>query len=100
MSSIKVIHGNQDEKTVKSGFHRNFIMLVLQENNFDKVTVDRLLARIETMKADNPELWKAKTTCNFVEMRNPVSAHEYEITWDREVIELSGTLLRSKMIED
>ena len=63
---IQGIHGNQHESTVKSGFHQDFAMLVLQDNAMDKVTVDQWLDRIETMKADNPDLWSAKTTHNFV----------------------------------
>lgn len=63
---IRGIHGNQDEKAVKSGFHPDFTMLVLQNNAIDKVAVDEWLDRIETMKADNPELWRAKTTHDFL----------------------------------
>ena len=63
---IQGIHGNQDGKTVRSGFHQDFAMLVLQNNTIDKFTVDEWLDRIETMKADNPELWNAETTHNFV----------------------------------
>lgn len=59
---IQGIHKNQDEKAVKSGFHQDFNMLVLQDNAIDKVTVDKWLGRIETMKEDNPELWNAETT--------------------------------------
>ena len=63
---IQGIHGSQDEETIRSGFHPDFAMLVLQDNIIDKVTIDKWLDRIETMKADNPELWSAKTTHNFV----------------------------------
>jgi hypothetical protein len=62
---IRGIHGNQDERTVKSGFHQDFAMLVLQDDAIDKVGVDEWLARIETMKAENPELWSAETTYIF-----------------------------------
>ena len=62
---IQGIHGNQDEETVKSGFHQDFAMLVLQDDTIDKVSVDEWLDRIETMKAENPELWSAETTHNF-----------------------------------
>lgn len=62
---IQGIHGNQDVQTVKGGFHQDFAMLVLQQDTIDKVTVDQWLDRIETMKADNPEMWSAKTTHNF-----------------------------------
>lgn len=63
---IKGIHGNQDEKTVKSGFHKDFAMLVLKDMSLEKVNVDQWLQRIEEMKKENPELWKAKTTHNFL----------------------------------
>lgn len=63
---IQGIHGDQDESTVKSGFHQDFAMLVQQDNTMDKVTVDQWLGRIETMKADNPDLWSARTIHNFV----------------------------------
>ena len=63
---IQGIHGNQDGKTVRSGFHQDFAMLVLQNNTIDKFTVDEWLDRIETMKADSPELWNAETTHSFV----------------------------------
>jgi hypothetical protein len=62
---IQGIHGNQDEEAVKSGFHQDFAMLVLQDDTIDKVSVDEWLDRIETMKAENPELWSAETTHNF-----------------------------------
>ena len=62
---IQGIHGNQDEEAVKSGFHQDFAMLVLQDDTIDKVGVDEWLDRIETMKAENPELWSAETTHNF-----------------------------------
>jgi hypothetical protein len=63
---VKGIHGNQDQKTVKSGFHKDFAMLVLKENTIEKVAVDEWLNRVEKMKEENPELWNAKTTHNFV----------------------------------
>lgn len=62
---IQGIHRDQDEETVKSGFHQDFAMLVLQNDTIDKVTVDEWLDRIETMKKENPELWNAETTHSF-----------------------------------
>jgi hypothetical protein len=62
---VQGIHGNQNETTVRSGFHQDFAMLVLQDNALEKVTVEEWLRRIEGMKADNPELWSAETTHNF-----------------------------------
>ncbi len=63
---IRGIHGNQDEETVRSGFHHDFAMLVLKDNTIEKVTVEEWLDRIEGMKADNPELWAAETTHDFL----------------------------------
>ena len=62
---IQGIHGNQDENIVKSGFHQEFNMLVLQENTIEKFAVDEWLKRIEKMKAENPKLWEAETTYDF-----------------------------------
>jgi hypothetical protein len=62
---IEGIHGSQDEDTVKSGFHKDFAMLVLHEDGLEKVDVDEWLRRLETMKADNPDLWSAETRHEF-----------------------------------
>lgn len=58
---IQGIHGNQDEATVKSGFHPEFAMLVRKDNTIEKVTVDEWLARVEVMKTENPEMWASPT---------------------------------------
>jgi hypothetical protein len=65
-SYIDGIHKTQDEKLIGKGFHKDFNMLVLQKNNIEKVDIEGWLKRIEKMKLDNPELWKAKTTCKFI----------------------------------
>lgn len=62
---IQGIHGKQHEGTVRSGFHQDFAMLVLQDGALDKVDIEEWLRRIERMKADNPDLWSAETTHNF-----------------------------------
>jgi hypothetical protein len=62
---IQGIFANQDEETVKSSFHRDFAMLVLQDNALEKVMVDEWLARVEVMKAENPDLWEAETRHTF-----------------------------------
>ena len=58
---VQGIHETQDEATVRSGFHQDFAMLVLQDNALEKVTVDEWFPRIETLKAQNPEMWAAET---------------------------------------
>ena len=62
---IKGIHGGQDEATIKGGFHKDFAMLVLQDDRLEKVSVDEWLRRLEKMKADNPNLWSAETRHEF-----------------------------------
>jgi hypothetical protein len=62
---VRGIHSTQDEATIKGGFHPDFAMLVLQDDAIAKVTIEAWLPRIEDMKADNPELWSADTTCSF-----------------------------------
>ena len=62
---IEGIHTTQDEETVKSGFHQDFAMLVLQDDALAKVTVDEWLPRVEVMKKENPELWAAEVRHTF-----------------------------------
>lgn len=62
---IQGIHTTQDRDLVLKGFHKDFRMLVLNDNAIDNVDVDEWLARIAKMKAENPELWNAQTTYQF-----------------------------------
>ncbi|HEM61996.1 MAG TPA: hypothetical protein ENO24_06865, partial [Chloroflexi bacterium] len=62
---IAGIDGSQDESTVRGGFHRDFAMLVLQDDNLEKVDIDEWLRRLEKMTADNPALWSAETRHEF-----------------------------------
>ncbi|UCE18223.1 MAG: nuclear transport factor 2 family protein [Gemmatimonadota bacterium] len=64
-SYIQGIHGSQDEGTVRRGFHHDFIMFVKQDNTIERVTLDTWFARIEKLKAENPELWSGETTHTF-----------------------------------
>lgn len=63
---IQGIHGTQDEETVRSGFHPDFTMYVLRDDAVDTVSVAQWLLRLEKIKADNPDLWNAPTTHNFL----------------------------------
>jgi hypothetical protein len=62
---IRGIHGTQDESTVRSGFHKDFAMLVLQDGSLEKVDIDEWLRLLQTMKTDNPDLWSAETSHEF-----------------------------------
>ena len=75
-SYIKGVHEEQDAKIVKSGFHKEFTMLVFKDDAIEKVTVDQWFDRIEKMKRENPELWKAKTThdLSFIDVTGNAAA--------------------------
>ena len=62
---IQGIHRTQNEKTVKSGFHESFSMLVLQGNEMKKVGVDEWLINLEEMKKENPVMWASETKYTF-----------------------------------
>jgi hypothetical protein len=63
---IRGIHETQDEATVRSGFHPDFCMAVLQGDEMIKVGLDEWFERIQVLKAENPDLWSAETTCEFL----------------------------------
>lgn len=58
---IEGIHTTQDENTIRSGFHKDFAMLVYKNDGIEEVTIDIWLKRIEQMKKDNPKLWIKET---------------------------------------
>ena len=60
-SYINGIHGNQDEENIRIGFHYDFEMNVLKDDEVEKVSIDKWLRRIEKAKKEKPELWKEKT---------------------------------------
>ena len=63
---VRGIHETQDEAMVRSGFHQDFAMLVLQDDVMQKVSLDEWFGRIEVMKAENPAMWSAETICEFL----------------------------------
>lgn len=65
---IEGIHTTQNESAIRSGFHKDFAMLVYKDEGIEKVTVKMWLKRIEQMKKDNPNLWKAKTHYNSMQI--------------------------------
>ncbi len=59
------IHTDQNIEKIGQGFHENFHMLVLQENQIITVGIQEWMEKIEMMKLDNPKLWEAKTTATI-----------------------------------
>ncbi|UCH56659.1 MAG: nuclear transport factor 2 family protein [Candidatus Bathyarchaeota archaeon] len=62
---IEGIHRTQDRETVETGFHRDFRMLVLDNDELQKVSLDEWFPRVEKMKADNPVMWAGETEHKF-----------------------------------
>ncbi|MFC2103376.1 nuclear transport factor 2 family protein [Bacteroidota bacterium] len=58
---IEGIHTTQNEATVRSGFHPDFEMLVLDNNEIQKITLENWFPRVEQLKKDNKELWANET---------------------------------------
>ncbi|MGD8306992.1 MAG: ThuA domain-containing protein [Ignavibacteria bacterium] len=65
---IEGIHTTQDEKTIRSGFHPDFEMLVLKENEIQKVDLQKWLPRVEQLKNENKELWEKVTSYDMLEI--------------------------------
>ena len=65
---IEGIHTTQDEGTIRSGFQKDFAMLVHRDDGIEKVTVEMWLKRIAQMKNDDPDLWKEKTHYNSMQI--------------------------------
>lgn len=64
---IQGIHTKQDKALALAGFHPDFAMLVLTGNRLERVSLDQWLARIESIKRENPTMWQAET-CFTVEL--------------------------------
>ena len=78
---IDSIHERQDEDGARRGFHHNFTMFVLKDDNIDAVTLDSWFGRIEQLKADAPELWEAKTTSTieFIDVSGNAAVVKLEV---------------------
>lgn len=78
---IEGIHTTQDEATIRSGFHPDFKMLVLNKDEMMKVSIDDWLPRLEEMKKANPEMWGGDTTFKWQLVDN----HKYAAVIKMEV---------------
>ena len=58
---IEGVHTTQNESTIRSGFHKDFEMLVYKDDEIEKVSVDLWFKRIEKMKKGDPDLWSKET---------------------------------------
>jgi hypothetical protein len=61
---VKGIHIDRDPAAIRSGFHPDFTMLVLRDNQMTKVALEDWIARIEEGKKKNPTMTE-KTTHKF-----------------------------------
>ena len=65
---IEGVHTSQDESTIRTGFHKDFVMLVYKDNRMEKVTIDMWFNRIEELKKSNPDLWNKETHYDSLEI--------------------------------
>lgn len=66
---IEGIHTTQYEATIREGFHPDFEMLVLKNNQLQKVTLGKWFERIEELKKENKDLWKQDTRYDMLEIK-------------------------------
>lgn len=64
-SYVDGVHTSQDIDKIRSGFHDEFRMMVLDGAAVKPVRVEDWLARVEQLKADNPDVWKADTELRY-----------------------------------
>jgi len=78
---IEGIHTTQDEETIRSGFHPDFKMLVLNDDHMMKVSIDDWLPRLEEMKKANPKMWAGETTykCHLVDYHKYAAVIKMEV---------------------
>jgi hypothetical protein len=62
---IEGIHKTQDKETVLSGFHPDFTMFALNNNEISKISLNEWFPRIEELKNENVDLWKGDTKYKF-----------------------------------
>ncbi|HYE81307.1 MAG TPA: nuclear transport factor 2 family protein [Clostridia bacterium] len=62
---IEGIHLKQNKGLTLRGFHKDFEMVVLNGSQIEKVDIDKWLDRVENMKEESPELWKAANRYEF-----------------------------------
>jgi hypothetical protein len=66
---IEGIHRQQDKELALTGFHPDFIMFVLsQDNSVAKVSLDTWFQRILTAKDEDPKVWEKEVTFKFHEV--------------------------------
>jgi hypothetical protein len=62
---VKGLHEHQDEAAVRGGFHDEFRMYVRQDDGIVPVAVGEWLARVDELRADDPEPWQQATRVHF-----------------------------------
>jgi len=62
---VKGIHIDRDIPAIKNGFHTDFNMLILKDNNINKVPITQWIGWIEEGKKKDPQPSQVKTTHKF-----------------------------------
>ena len=81
---IEGIHKTQNMKTIRSGFHPEFRMLVLSDDKLNKVSLEEWMPRIEEMKKADPQMWAGETThkWHLVDICNTAAVIKIEVHKD------------------
>jgi hypothetical protein len=92
---IEGIHRTQDIETIKSGFHREFTMLVLEKDDIVSVSLHSWMPRIEEMKKTNPTLWSGSTDYKFhsVDITNNIASIKMSVWKNNEYFSTDLMLL-------
>ncbi|MHA2100804.1 MAG: nuclear transport factor 2 family protein [Candidatus Kariarchaeaceae archaeon] len=98
-SYIEGIHTTQNPDMVKLGFHPDFRMLVLQNDDIESVSVEEWFPRIEHLKESSPKLWEGKTTYKFDFIDCQANIANVKISvWKNEIFFSSDYMLLYKFI--
>ena len=85
---VKGIHINRDIPAIEKGFHPEFNMLILRENNISKYPIGKWIDAIEKRKKENPSPPPYKTTHRFpmVDVTGNAAVAKIEIYRDSELV--------------
>lgn len=62
---VEGVHERQDIDVIRSGFHPEFRMMVLDGNAVRPVAVGEWLERVEQLKRADPDLWREPTRVEY-----------------------------------
>lgn len=79
---INGIHGNLEMQAITAGFHKDFAMLVPENDSLKKVSVTEWIEFITNKaKIENPDLWNSETEYifDFVDITNNAASVKIQV---------------------